>query len=463
MSGAPDASVPVRMRTLENRGVAAVATPAPAERAGPVRRFEEPAREVMAIQSSRRVDMTPAAWMAALGLMAGSYDVTAISVALVRLQTLWHLTLAQTADLTAAPLVGSVVGALVAGLLADRFGRRLLLLVDFATFVMAAVLAALSTGFGPMLVWRTVMGVGIGADFAVVFPYLVETIAPARRGATMALVLWINDIGQVIAFGAGSLFVRFGVNGFRWILVIGAILGAVTLVSRSALPETAPWLGGRLHSVRSIVHRGLRLDALSKAGSSALLWFLHQVTGQGLTLFLPLIIALMWSASASQSGIGSIVVKLLSLAGGLLTVFVIDRWGRRTLQWGGFLGRGLALLPLGLIVVAGVQVPFWLAGGLLAVALACGAMGPDKTTVIATAERFPTDIRASGQGAAEMIGRLGGVSGVLLFGLFPGRHGLGLTLLVFAGVALIGAALTWLTLPETRPRASEFVQEQAVC
>lgn len=412
------------------------------------------------MQASRRVAMTPAVWMAAIGLMAGSYDVTAISVALVRLQTLWHLTSGQLADLTAAPLVGSVIGAIVAGLLADRFGRRLLLIADFATFVVAALLAAASTGFGSLLLWRTVMGIGIGADFAVVFPYLVETIAPAQRGATMALVLWISDVGQVLAFGAGSLFVRFGVNGFRWVLVTGAVLGAITLVSRRALPETQPWLGRRLDSVRAIARRGLRLDALGKAGSSAALWFLHQVTGQGLTLFLPLIIAMMWSATASQSGVEAIVVKLLSLAGGMLTVFVIDRWGRRTLQWSGFLGRGLALLPLALIVLAGARVPFWIAGGLLTLALAFGAMGPDKTTVIATAERFPTGIRASGQGAAEMIGRLGGVSGVLLFGLLSGSHGLGLTLLVFSATALVGAGLTWLTLPETRPTAAEMGQER---
>ncbi len=400
--------------------------------------------------------ITPAVSMAAIGLLAGSYDVTAISVAIVQLQKLWHLTSAETALLTAAPLVGSVLGAILAGLLADRFGRRLLLLVDFATFVVAAVLAALSHSYGELLLWRTVMGVGIGADFAVVFPYLVETVAPARRGATMALVLWISDVGQVIAFGVGALLVRLGPDAFRWILLAGAVLGAVTLVSRRALPESEPWLRRRFTSVRGIVRRGLRLDELRKTGSAAILWFLHQVTGQGLTLFLPLIIALMWASGASESGVASIVVKLLSLAAGLLTVFVIDRWGRRLLQWVGFLGRGVALVPLGLLVLLAPHAPFWIAGVLLALALAFGAMGPDKTTVIATAERFDTGIRASGEGAAEMIGRLGGVSGVLLFGLFSGLHGLGITLLVFAGVALLGAALTALTLPETRPTGAEL-------
>ena len=391
--------------------------------------------------------------MAAFGLLAASYDVTAISVVLVHLRHLWHLSSSQTANLTAAPLVGSVVGSLAAGLFADRFGRRLLLLLDFATFVVAAVLAALSSGYDSLLLWRAVMGLGIGADFAVVFPYLAEAIPAARRGATMAFVLLINDVGQVGAYGAGALLVRTGPDGFRWVLVVGAVLGAGVLIARRALPESGPWQQARIKSLAGIGRQILRLDALKNAGSSAVCWFLHQVTGQGLTLFLPLIVSLLWVTGASESGAISIVVKSLSLAAGAATVLIIDRWGRRPLQLTGFLGRGLALLPLGLVLALGGRLPIALAGGLLTVALAFGAMGPDKTTVITTAERFPTSVRATGEGESEMLGRVGGVAGVLLFGFFGAGRGLGLTILVFAAVALAGGLITWFTLPETKPSA----------
>jgi predicted MFS family arabinose efflux permease len=399
----------------------------------------------------RRVIMTGAMWTAAIGLLAASYDITAISVVLVHLEHLWHLTQGQVATLTAAPLVGSVAGSLLAGVFADRFGRRLILLVDFATFVVAAALAAFATGYGSLLLWRAVMGLGIGADFAVVFPYLAEAVAPRWRGATMAFVLWINDIGQVVAYGAGSLLVGLGPNGLRWVLLVGAGIGAAVLVARRALPESEPWRRERLASVARISRLALRLDELRKTGSSAVLWFLHQVTGQGLTLFLPLIIAILWSQGASQSGLTAIVVKLLSLAAGGATILVIDSWGRRPLQVVGFLGRGLALLVLGGLLVLGLVMPAWISGVLLAMALAFGAMGPDKTTVITTAERFPTPIRSTGEGEAEMLGRVGGVAGVLLFGLVGAGRGLGLTILVFAAVALAGALLTVLTLPETAP------------
>lgn len=400
-----------------------------------------------------RVNMTGAAWIAAVGLFAGTYDVTALSVLLVHLRTFWNLSSAQLAFLTAAPLAGSVVGSVFAGLLADRLGRRLLLLVDFATFVVAALLAATAPGYAPLLLWRSVMGIGIGADFAVVFPYLAETIEPSRRGATMALVLWVNDVGQILAYGTGTLFARLGVNGFRYALLTGAALGVIALASRRSLPESPSWLKRHLGSVRALAHYSLRKKSLQATASSAALWFLHQVTGQGLTLFLPLVVAFMWSGGAAQSGVESVGVKLLSLVGGLIAVLTIDRLGRRVLQWSGFLGRGLALLGLALLILFGAHASFWVVGGLLSLALAFGAAGPDKTTVIATAERFPTPLRASGQGMAEMIGRLGGVTGVLLFGMFVGSGGLGWGLMLFAGVALTGAVLTYLTLPETLPTA----------
>jgi predicted MFS family arabinose efflux permease len=335
-------------------------------------------------------------------------------------------------------------------------------MIDFAAFVVAAGLAAVATGYDSLLLWRTVMGLGIGADFAVVFPYLLESIQPRKRGATMAFVLLINDAGQVLAYAAGSYLVSQGADGFRWVLAVGAVLGAVVLVGRRALPESEPWRKEGIGSFAGIGRQVLRLKELKTAASSAILWFLHQVTGQGLTLFLPVLISLLWSETASQSGTTAIAVKLLSLGAGVLTVYVIDAWGRRPLQLVGFLGRGLALLPLGLSIILGYHLPFWAAGTLLAVALAFGAMGPDKTTVITTSERFATPIRSTGQGESEMVGRLGGVVGVLLFGFFGGGPGLGDTILVFAAVALLGALLTSLMLPETAPARAPAVEPTAV-
>lgn len=406
--------------------------------------------------------MTTAAWMAALGLLAASYDVTAISVVLVHLKHVWGLTLGETSTLTAAPLIGSAVGSLVAGFCADRFGRRLLLMIDFVAFVVAAGLAALAPGYESLLLWRTIMGLGIGADFAVVFPYLLESIPSGKRGATMAFVLLINDVGQVLAYGLGSYLVRQGSSGFRLVLAIGAVMGIAVLIGRQFLPESKPWRQARLRSLADIVRQMLQPQRLKTGASSAVLLCLHQVTGQGLTLFLPLLLSLVWGQNASQSGATALTVKLLSLGAGLLTVSLIDRWGRRPLQLLGFLGRGLALLPLGLAIVLGYSLPFWVAGTFLAVALAFGALGPDKTTVITASERFDTPIRSTGQGESEMVGRFGGVVGVLLFGFFGGGSGLGDTILVFSLVALLGALLTALTLPETKPGGLRTSEPRAI-
>lgn len=392
----------------------------------------------------------PMVCMAALGTLAGIYDLNAIAVVLVHLEGLWHLSAAAVSLLAGAPLAGMVVGALGAGLLADRFGRRGLLVVDFAAFLVAAIFSALAPNYASLLGWRFVMGLGIGADFAIVFPYLAEELRPGERGKVMALVLWIGDLGQVLAYLTGSLFVDWGPDGFRLVLGFGAVLALATLISRRALPESRAWRNRRLPAVGAIVRRLRARRELRSFTGSGVLWFLHQTSGQGLTLYLPFLLARTWGVGASQSGTLALLTKLLSIAAGLLTVWLIDRWGRRPLQATGFLGRGAFLLGLAALLFSGARTGPLLSMALLAPALAFGAMGPDKTTVITTTERLPTEIRASGQGLAEVIGRLGGLAGVLLFGWLSALHLTDAGLATYALLAIAGGILTLRWLPETR-------------
>lgn len=392
----------------------------------------------------------PVVWVAALGMLAGVYDLNAIAVVLVHLRHAWDLSAWEVSWLAAAPLAGMIFGALLAGLLADRFGRRWLLVADFASFLVAAIFSALAQDYLSLILWRLVMGVGIGADFAIVFPYLAEEIAPASRGAVMALVMWIGDLGQLLAYLIGGLLVDKGANGFRYVLGFGALLAVATLLSRRSLHESRAWQRHRLPTLSAIFHRLRQRREVRTFMASGTLWFLHQVSGQGLTLYLPLLLALSWGLSASTSGLLSLVIKLLSIGAGFMTIWLIDRWGRRPLQAMGFLGRGVFLLALALIFMLGAHTSPLLGMALLAPALAFGAMGPDKTTVITTSERLSTEVRASGQGLAEIIGRMGGLIGILVFGWLSAIHLTSMGLLVYAVVALLGGVLTLRWLPETR-------------
>ncbi len=177
-------------------------------------------------------------WIAALGVLAGVYDLNAIAVVLVHLQAIWRLSAMQV-SLLGAPLAGMVLGAPIAGLLADRHGRRWLLIADFGSFLVAAVFSALAPDYWSLLGWRFIIGLGIGADFALVFPYLAEEIPPARRGHGACPLDRRSWSAARILFG--SVLVGRGPDGFRLVLAFGALLAVATLISRRSLPETRAW------------------------------------------------------------------------------------------------------------------------------------------------------------------------------------------------------------------------------
>jgi MFS family permease len=108
------------------------------------------------------------------GIFIGTYDVAAVSVALPQLVQNWHISTEGVALLGSSTLIGMIFGSLLAGPVADRFGRRMVLLLDFFTYGGAAFLSALSPDLTWLVIARVVVGLGVGADFAVVFAYIVE-------------------------------------------------------------------------------------------------------------------------------------------------------------------------------------------------------------------------------------------------------------------------------------------------
>ncbi len=115
------------------------------------------------------------AFIAGAGIFVGSYDLAAISVGFAPLKTQWHLSSAVITTLGTATLVGMLVGSLATGFVADRFGRRRLIVVDFTLFVAGTTLAALAPDFAVLVCGRLATGIAIGMDFAVVFPFVAET------------------------------------------------------------------------------------------------------------------------------------------------------------------------------------------------------------------------------------------------------------------------------------------------
>ena len=381
--------------------------------------------------------------LAGIGILVGSYDLGAISVAFAPLRDQWHLSSAVVTTLGTATLAGMLIGSLVTGVLADRFGRRQLLLADFVLFGLTSAASALAPDFGVLAASRLLTGVAIGMDFSVVFPYVAEQVPTERRGRTMAWIMWAANFGTLGAYGLGAVFLHAdAVDGWRISLGLGVVLAFPVLLLRRKLDESSEWDVARLADVRAIIRMTRRQLRPNRLAARAAATFLYQVGDQGLGLVLPLLITTVLTTSAATGAASATAVKAVTIPAATLTVIGIDSIGRRRLQVIGFAARAVAFGVLGVLLLVVGKSTAVLVGGLLAAGCFFGAAGPDKTTVIFPAESAPTEVRSTSQGVSQASGRLGGIVGVTLYGVLAALAGPGAGVLLFAGAAVLGVVVS---------------------
>ncbi len=393
--------------------------------------------------------------IAGAGILLGSYDLAAISVALDPLGQRWHLSAAVATSLGTATLVGMLLGSLFAGVLSDRFGRRRLVVADAVAFVVTTVVSAAAPDFALLAAARLGTGIAVGTDFAVVFPFVAETAPRARGGPAMLWIMWSANFGTLAAYGAGAVLLRsWPAWGWRVTLGLGAVAALPLLAARRGLSEPVGWDRARLPSVRAILASAAARAHRRNLTVMSAATFCYQVGDQGLGLVLPFLLATVLSASAASGAAAALAVKAVTIPASTVAVVLIGVLGRRRLEVVGFLGRGVTLIALGgLLLVAG-PVPGVVAGVLLAAGYFFGAGGPDKTTVIAPADELPSEVRSTGQGLCQAAGRLGGIVGVSVYGVLADVAGPGAGLVVLGVAALAGAAVSLLAPAGTRAERS---------
>jgi MFS family permease len=377
-----------------------------------------------------------------VGWMLDALEVTIVGNVLGALQKLWQLS-AEEASLTVSVwLVGIMIGALLFGYFADRFGRRRLFLVTLLVYAFFTVASALSPGYAAFLVFRLLTAIGVGAEYSAVNAAIMELIPARRRGQAGAAVMSFWPLGAILA-GVISLYFVNALPpsvGWRAAFACGAVVALFSLWARTALPESPRWLALRAHPAphrTAGFFRQLRDLARREPGRLALgcaLDFSEAAGYYGLFAVLPIIVLPRLHIADEAVPWFFIIGNLGALVGGAIAAMALDRLGRKRTVIALYLSAALSVAALGAAAARGSA-----AGVLLAFTLAnlC-ASGSWIAAYPTFSELFPTRRRATGVGASVAFGRIGAALAPPLLVALAEAGSLAAAIAVLAACWLIG-------------------------
>ncbi len=185
------------------------------------------------------------ALLACIGGFLFGYDTAVIGSVLDFIP--YELSDLATGYLVAGASLGAAVGALGAGPLTDRFGRKSLLMVDAGIFALGSILSAVTVNAEMLLLSRTLIGLAVGADSAIATAYIAEFAPSKKRGQLSIIQQWMITVGILSSFLIALLIFKLMPEqadgaGWRIILGLGAVPAVIAVVLRARMPESPRWL-----------------------------------------------------------------------------------------------------------------------------------------------------------------------------------------------------------------------------
>jgi sugar porter (SP) family MFS transporter len=443
--------------------------------------------------------------VAAMGGLLFGYDWVVIGGAKPFFERYFHLADATSSGwANSCALLGCLVGALVAGALSDKFGRKWLLTFSAFLFALTSVGNALAQNFTIFVVWRLLGGVAIGLASNLSPMYIAE-VAPARmRGRLVAINQLTIVIGILAAQFINWFIVRhlppsatdafiasswYGQTGWRWMFGLTAAPALLFFCGMFLVPESPRWLAknGKSAQARSIL---TRMGGATYAGTAiaeieaTLVNELERVNFRDLltpkmkkVLFLGIVLAVFqqwcginvifnYAEEISRSAGYNIadVVKNIAWTGSVNLIFtfvalgVVDRGGRRVLMLVGSCGLALIYIALGLCYHAGVKgLPLLL---LVLAAIGCYAMSLAPVTWVLISEIFPNRIRGAAIAVAVSALWIACFILTFTFPLLNTKLGPAGTFWAYAVVCIIGFVYVLLHVPETKGKTLEQIERE---
>lgn len=412
---------------------------------------------------------------------------------------------AQQAWAMSSAILGCLLGATTAGMMADRYGRKPLLVISAAIFLLSAYTTGAFNVYSWFIVARFIGGVAIGIASALSPMYIAE-VAPAHiRGKLVTLnqmtivlgILAAQIVNMLIAepmpdgiTTAGIVETWNGQMGWRWMFWAEAFPAGLFLIMACFIPESPRWLtlvgrieraesvffkiGGKSYATESIAAVRNAEKNNEQAGIRSLFRRKYSVV-----LVLGIVIAVFqqWCGtnvifnyaqeifSAAGFPIGDmffniVVTGVANVVFTVVAIFTVDRWGRRKLMLFGAIGLG------GIYAVLGTCYFLHVSGIIMVIcvvaAIACYAMSLGPITWVLLAELFPNKVRAAAMGVCTFALWTGCFTLTYTFPLLNSGLGSYGTFWLYAVICLAGFVYLKRRLPETKGKSLEQLEKELV-
>ncbi len=432
---------------------------------------------------------------AGMGFFTDAYDLFIIGVVIALLTPIWHLDTSEIALLGSSSLIAAAVGAYLFGRLADIFGRKAIYGLEVIILSIGAIGSAFSQDITQLIIWRIVLGLGIGGDYPISAIIMSEYANRKDRGKLVSMVFSLQGIGLIAGPMAAILILMMGVPhdvAWRILLALGAIPAASVIYLRRKIKETPYYsldVKGDTNSTVAAINdltgtkikvddnkhsngNGVKLKTkwhdlfkypnnlrlLGTAGS----WFLLDWAFYGNSISWPLVMkSVIPNATFIQGlALSTIVFVVFAAPFYWLAAFSMDKLGRKFIQILGFLGMAICYLIISLTSFAGYMLIPAMFVMIFGLSYVFTEFGPNVTTFVYPSEVFPTPVRGFGDGISAGTGKLGAFLGTLLFPFLMIAIKVQGTFMVLVIISILGAILTAFALPEPKEQSLRAVSEE---
>jgi len=378
-----------------------------------------------------------------LGYAMDGFDLLILGFMLPVIAADLHLSSTQAGSLVTWTLVGAVAGGVIFGVLSDYFGRVRMLTWTILIFAVFTGLCALAQGYGDLLAYRTIAGIGLGGEFGIGMTLVAEAWPAAQRARVSSYV----GLGWQLGVLAAALLtpLLLPIIGWRGMFALGLLPAVVSFFVRRRVEEPAMFTERVARGMRKAPMKLLVADARTTRASVgvAILCSVQNFGYYGLMIWLPTYLSKTFGYSLTRSGLWTAVTVLGMAAGIWLFGVAADRFGRKPAFL--FYQAGAVLM---VFVYSQLSTPFaLLIGGAVMGMFVNGMIGGYGALI---SELYPTEARATAQNVLFNIGRAVGGFGPVAVGALAARFSFAAALGVLASIYILDILATLFLIPERR-------------